>query len=169
MYTMPQNPAVILIVDPDPLTLTGMAATLDMAGYECHCARDPEAAIKAARSLTLDLIICDLNIGGESGLALSQELVREHDGSDVPVMFVSTSQAPDIVRRVHEAGGAYYLRKPFDPDVLVELVGKALWMPHLVRARLNRTESHPQTAKGAPKPAGLRQRGSSHRSMPETT
>jgi DNA-binding response OmpR family regulator len=153
MYTMPHNPAVILIVDPDPLTLTGIAATLDMAGYECHCARDAEAAIKAARSLNLDLIICDLNVGGENGLALSQELCREHSSPDVPVMFVSSSQAPDVVRRVHEAGGAYYLRKPFDPDVLVELVGKALWMPHLVRARLNRLEK----ASGTPRPAGLQQ------------
>jgi DNA-binding response OmpR family regulator len=152
MYTMPQHPAVILIVDPDPLMLTGIAATLDMAGYECHCARDAEAAVKGARNLSLDLIICDLNIGGDSGLALSQEMRRENGNGDVPVMFVSSSQAPDVVRRVREAGGAYYLRKPFDPDVLVELVGKALWMPHLVRARLNRVE---EKAPQPPKPAGL--------------
>src|SRR5687768_17803684 len=45
---------------------------------------------------------------------------------DVPVMFISSSQSPDIVRRSHEAGAAYYLRKPFDPEVLIELVNKAL-------------------------------------------
>jgi DNA-binding NarL/FixJ family response regulator len=43
---------------------------------------------------------------------------------------------PDIVRRSHEAGAAYYLRKPFDPEVLIELVSKALWMPHLVSGKL---------------------------------
>jgi DNA-binding NarL/FixJ family response regulator len=55
---------------------------------------------------------------------------------DVPMMFVSATQLPDIVRRSHDAGGAYYLRKPLDPEVLVELVGKALWLPHLVQSRL---------------------------------
>jgi DNA-binding NarL/FixJ family response regulator len=60
---------------------------------------------------------------------------------DVPVMFVSSTQLPDIVRRSHEAGAAYYLRKPLDPDVLVELVGKALWLPHLVQSRLSRHDS----------------------------
>jgi DNA-binding response OmpR family regulator len=140
MYSMPQFPAVILIIDEDPLTLTGVAATLDMAGYECHCARDAEAARKAARTLNLDLIICDVHLHGESGLELSSELRREKNNRDVPVLFVSSHQAPDIIRRTHDAGGAYYLRKPFDPDVLIELVGKALWMPHLVRSRIDRIE-----------------------------
>lgn len=152
MFTMPHDPAVILIVDADPLTLTGMAATLDMAGYECHCAQDATAAIKAAKTARLDLIICDVSLDGESGLALANDL-RQAYGEDVPLMFVTDSQAPDIVRRVHEAGGAYYLRKPLDPDVLVELVGKALWMPHLVRARIESA-----TSEGAPPPRSLRAR-----------
>lgn len=133
--------AVILIIDSDPLTLTGVAAVLDMSGYECHCARDPEAALKAARRESLDLIICDVNLHGESGLDLCRDLKREPGVEDVPVMFVSSLQTADIVRRTHEAGGAYYLRKPFDPDVLIELVDKALWMPHLVRTRMNRPEA----------------------------
>jgi DNA-binding response OmpR family regulator len=132
---------VILIVDADPLTLTGVAAVLDMSGYECHCARDTEAAIKAAQTLPLDLIICDVNLNGESGLALCQE-IRDRIGlTDVPVMFVSSNQMPDIIRRSHDAGGAYYLRKPFDPDVLIELVNKALWMPHLVKTRIEQTQN----------------------------
>lgn len=130
--------AVILVIDNDPLTLTGVAAVLDMSGYECYCARDAEAALKAARHQSLDLIICDVNLGGESGLALCRDLKAETGVEDVPVMFVSSLQTADIVRRTHEAGGAYYLRKPFDPDVLVELVDKALWMPHLVRSRMSR-------------------------------
>ena len=140
MHSMPQHPAVVLVVDDDPLTLTGTAATLDLAGYECHCAGTAEAARKAARSLSLDLIICDVNIHGESGLELCREMRLENDHSEVPLLFVSGYQAPDIIRRAHEAGGAYYLRKPFDPDVLIELVGKALWMPHLVQTRLQRIE-----------------------------
>jgi len=150
MYTMPQDPAVILVVDEDALTLTGVAATLDMAGYECHCARDAEAALKAARALSLDLVICDVKVQGESGLELCKELRQEPGNQDVPVLYVSSSQAPDIIRRSHDAGGAYYLRKPFDPDVLIELVGKALWMPHLVQSRVNRHEPA-----SLPRPSGL--------------
>ena len=140
MLTLPQKPAVILIVDADPLTLTGTAAMLDMAGYECHCAGDANAAKKAARALDLDLIICDVSIDGERGLDLCRELRLENNNADASLLFVSGHQAPDIIRRTHDAGGAYYLRKPFDPEVLVELVGTALWMPHLVQSRMKRIE-----------------------------
>ena len=150
MYTTPQVPAVILVVDEDALAMTGTAATLNMVGYECHCARDAEAALKAARALSLDLVICDVKLQGESGLELCLELRQEPGNEDVPVLYVSDSQATDIIRRSHDAGGAYYLRKPFDPDVLIELVGKALWMPHLVQSRVRRHE-----AASLPRPSGL--------------
>ena len=151
MSSTPQEPAVILIVDEDPITLTGVAAVLNMTGYECHCARDREAALKGVRTLALDLVICDVNLGGESGLALCRELRGEIGMEEVPVMFMSSAQIPDIVRRSHEAGGAYYLRKPFDPEVLIELVGKALWMPHLVQSRISRIQAASETIPAAHK------------------
>lgn len=138
MKPLASQPAEILIVDADPYTLLGTAAVLDMAGYVCHCARDRQAALKAVRTLGLDLVICDVHLGGDNGLEVCRELRLIPGMQDVPVMFVSATQLPDIVRRSHEAGAAYYLRKPFDPDVLVELVGKALWLPHLVSSRMNR-------------------------------
>ena len=104
--------------------------------------------MKAARSLPLDLMICDLHVDSESGLELVKEMKDVAGQEDVPVIFISESQAPDIVRQAHEAGGTYYLRKPFDPEVLLELVDKALWMPHLVTSRVmqgNTTHSAPQS------------------------
>lgn len=136
MNTLAADKAIILVVDSDPVLLTGTAAVLHSAGYECHCASDSQAALKAARSLPLDLIICDVLLGSESGLELCKHIRKQPGCIDVPMMFVSSQQLPDIVRRSYEAGAAYYLRKPFDPDVLIELVGKALWMPHLVSGKL---------------------------------
>ncbi|QDU28763.1 Gliding motility regulatory protein [Anatilimnocola aggregata] len=136
MSALAHEPAVILIIDNDPIMLTGIAAVLNMSGYECHCARNAQAARKAIKSLALDLIVCDVDLGPENGLELCRELRQLPGIEDVPMMFISAAQAPDIVRRSHDAGGSYYLRKPFDPEVLIELVSKALWMPHLVQSRV---------------------------------
>lgn len=133
--------STILIIDSDALMLTATAAVLNISGHECHCAQDSESALKAVRTQTLDLIICDVQVDGGTGLELCRELRQEPTGRDVPVIIVSSHQLPDIVRRVHDAGGSYYLRKPFDPDVLIDLVDKALWMPHLVRSRLRHDET----------------------------
>jgi two-component system, chemotaxis family, chemotaxis protein CheY len=130
------EPAEILLIDDDAPSSASILAALDSAGHLLYEARDRQAALRIGRREALDLIICDVNIGGNSGLELTRELRRLPGMQDVPVMFISRSQLPDIVRRSHEAGAAYYLRKPIDPDVLVDLVGKALWMPHLVQTRL---------------------------------
>jgi CheY-like chemotaxis protein len=134
MDTMLQatDKAVVLVIDDDPEVVAGLAKVLSAAGYVSHCCRDAEGAIESARQTTPDLIISDINLGGQSGLQLCERIKREEGLLDVPFMFLSRAQIPDIIRRSHEAGGTYYLRKPFDPQVLLELVDKALWMPRLV-------------------------------------
>lgn len=149
------EPAVVLVIDDDPVTVTGITAVLNLAGYECHAVRDQAAALTAARSLALDLILCNVNLAGASGVELCRRIRSQPGMDDVPVMFMSSAQIPDIVRRSHEAGGAYYLRKPFDPEVLLELVGKALWMPHVVYTRLNVAQTAGQCGPAARKVSSI--------------
>lgn len=150
MSSITATPASILILDHDQFALASMAQLLEGAGYHCHCARDPETARRIARAFPLDVILCDVRLDQVSGLDACVELRRQPGMEEVPVVYISAAQMPDIVRRSHEAGGAYYLRKPVDPDVLLEIVSKALWMPHLVNSKL-RYEQGGET----PRPAGL--------------
>jgi putative two-component system response regulator len=136
-----------------------MAAVLDKEGYECHLARDCEAAVKAARAMSLDLIISDVNLGGYSGMALCREIREEHDQPDVPVMFTSEQQLPDVVHRMFDETGAFYLRKPFEPSVLVELVSQALWLPHLVQSRVAAPAVQAAAPKSIPAPMGEKTAG----------
>jgi CheY-like chemotaxis protein len=133
------NRATILVIDNDPTTLSNIASVLEARGHSLHVASDEYSAMKAASSLPLDLIICDVNLRGTSGLDLCRAIQKECGAIDVPLMFMSATQTPDIIRRAHDLGGAYYIRKPLDVDVLCELVEKALWMPHLVNTRLQLT------------------------------
>jgi DNA-binding NarL/FixJ family response regulator len=49
--------------------------------------------------------------------------------ANVPVMFLSRLQTPDIIRRHDALGVSYYLRKPVDPGVLRELVDNVVCEP----------------------------------------
>lgn len=131
--------ATLLVIDNDPITLANIAAVLQAKGHVVHFASDEISAMKLASTLPLDLIICDVNLRGSSGLELCRAIQKECGLYDVPLMFMSATQTPDIIRRAHDMGGAYYIRKPFDQDVLCELVDRALWMPHLVNSRLQAT------------------------------
>lgn len=129
---------LILVIDDELSVLGEVAATLSTAGYACHCSNAAEAAVQFVRDNAPDLIISDINLDGHSGLELCERIKKDPALAEVPVMFLSGAQIPDIIRRSHAVGGTYYLRKPFDPEVLLELVNKALWMPHLVASHLNR-------------------------------
>ena len=136
--TVSDRGVTILAIDDDAGVLADLAQALGAAGYSYHLCADHEAARALTVRLTPDLIISDINIGNHSGLELCEELKRQAGLADVPVMFLSGAQIPDIIRRAHAAGGTYYLRKPFDPHVLLELVEKALWMPHVVASHMHR-------------------------------
>jgi len=129
-----QKEPLILVIDDEADVLGEVASVLAGAGYVCHCCTNAENALRFAETNTPDLILSDINLAGHSGLEMCEQIKRKNNLKDVPVMFLSGVQIPDVIRRSHTAGGAYYLRKPFDPEVLLELVDKALWMPHLVHS-----------------------------------
>lgn len=131
-----QEQPLILVVDDEVSVLNEVADVLRRIDYKCHCCSTSEAAVEFARANPLDLIISDINLGGHSGLEMCERIKEDQGLKNVPVMFLSGAQIPDIIRRSHAVGGTYYLRKPFDPEVLVELIDKALWMPHLVENKV---------------------------------
>jgi CheY-like chemotaxis protein len=131
------NP-VILVIDSDPITMAETAAALRAGGNDVHGVRSRESALQMAGLLVLDLIICDVNVSGCDGIALCKEIRSLPDRSDVPVLFVSTSQVPSIASRAFQNGSAYFLKKPIAPQLLIDLVEKALWMPHLIKSHVHR-------------------------------
>ncbi len=140
MTALADELAVVLVIDPDPLMLTAVAAVLDLSGYECHMARNAGGGLQAASSLRLDLVICDVDLPDQSGFELCREVRRLPNCERLPFLFVSAGQSDDMVQRARQAGGVYYLRKPYDPEVLIDLVEKAIWLPHLVNARIEGAE-----------------------------
>lgn len=127
---------VVLVIDPDPLTLTAIAAMLDNAQFRVFCARDREAALKGATQLALDLIICDEEIDDSRGEELIAELRALPDRYDVPIMYMSERQLPDIISRNHETGVAYHIKKPLDPGGLMESIDKALFELPLINNQI---------------------------------
>jgi DNA-binding NtrC family response regulator len=145
--------ATILIVDSDPLLLTAMAAVLNLSGHECHCARDSVAALKAARRLNLDLVVCDNDLPEGAGIELCRDLKREHGARDAATIILA-SPGGAAQWEPEESAGEYRLDKPIEPRALQEIVERALWMPHLVRTRLESAHATPGEPLGNVIPAG---------------
>ncbi len=119
----------ILAIDNHPEVLSEIARIMHRIGYDCQRAQNMDEAAECIGRVVPDLIVADANLASRGGLAFCDELRRRCDLNDVPVMFLSSMQTPDVIRRADTPGGTYYLRKPFDAPVFVELVERTRRAP----------------------------------------
>jgi CheY-like chemotaxis protein len=118
---------LVLVADGEQEVLEKIGAALAGANIGCCCCATADQAIGAALACPPDLILCDWNLDGENGVETCQRIKRQPGLGDVPVMFLSSAQRPDVIRRSLIGGeGVYCLRKPFAATVLVELIDQAL-------------------------------------------
>jgi CheY-like chemotaxis protein len=122
-----QQRPLVLVVDGEQEVLQKISGALAEAEFGCRCCATADEAVAAARACPPDLIVCDWNLEGENGVETCQRIKGQPGLVEVPVMYLSSAQRPDVIRRSLDAGaGVYCLRKPFSPTVLVELIDQAL-------------------------------------------
>ncbi|SCK19037.1 response regulator [Vogesella sp. LIG4] len=106
----------LLIVDDDPDIRSLLADYLQGYGMQCLTVADGQAMRACLAQERVDLIILDLMLPGEDGLALCRQLRAE---GDTPiVMLTARGETADRVVGL-ELGADDYVVKPFDPRELV--------------------------------------------------
>ena len=133
----------ILVVDADEVACQFACATLQSRGYKTIAAADIAAAIWTASDsdLFLDLILCDLKVDQQTGSDIVDAIQRMPFRHDLPAMFTSRHQITDVVLKRHAKRGAYHIKKPYDTELLIDLVDRSLWMPHLVNSHIEKHHS----------------------------
>ena len=110
----------LLLVEDDPTLRQALSFNLTREGYEVAAAADGEAALEAARSDRLDLILLDVMLPGMSGVEVLRVLRRE--GVTTPVIILS-AKGDEIDRVVGlKVGADDYVAKPFSrPELLARI------------------------------------------------
>jgi two-component system alkaline phosphatase synthesis response regulator PhoP len=110
----------LLLVEDDPTLRQALSFNLTREGYEVAAAADGEAALEAARSDRLDLILLDVMLPGMSGVEVLRVLRRE--GVATPVIILS-AKGDEIDRVVGlKVGADDYVPKPFSrPELLARI------------------------------------------------
>jgi len=110
----------LLLVEDDPTLRQALTFNLTREGYEVSTASDGEAALEAARSQRLDLILLDVMLPGMSGVEVLRVLRRE--GVTTPVIILS-AKGDEIDRVVGlKVGADDYVAKPFSrPELLARI------------------------------------------------
>ncbi|MGH9019086.1 MAG: response regulator, partial [Acidimicrobiales bacterium] len=101
MTTAPVK-GTVLVVDDDDAIRHMIARILARAGYGCCEAVDPPAALLLADERPFDLVMCDVNMPGGSGLSLVRELRQRHP--DIAVLMVSGMDDPKTAALAIDSG-----------------------------------------------------------------
>ena len=118
-----ERPAQILVVDDDPGIRSLLAEYLERNGLRVSLATDGREMRRALGESTPDLVVLDVMLPGEDGLALCRDLCAR---SRLPVIML-TARADDTDRIVGlEMGADDYLVKPFNPRELLARINSVL-------------------------------------------
>jgi two-component system phosphate regulon response regulator OmpR len=135
--------ALILVVEDDARLRGQLSRYLADNGYRVTTAEDAAAARERLRFLQPDLMVLDVMMPGETGLALTESLRR--DQIELPVLLLTARGAPEDRVAGFEAGADDYLPKPFEPRELLLRI----------RAMLRRAPPPPLPATASDGPVAL--------------
>ncbi|WP_306591730.1 HD domain-containing phosphohydrolase [Geothrix sp. 21YS21S-4] len=112
----------VLIVDDLPVIRLSLQRILAKAGYRCREAEDVSQALAALEAEPADLVLCDIQMPGASGLDLVKALHPRIP--DTSVVMVSSVEDAETAIECLQQGAFGYVLKPFQPrEILVQVNG----------------------------------------------
>ena len=113
---------IVAVIDDDPLMLEATSGLLTAFAFRTENYDSAEAFLDAAATSRAGCLVCDIHLGGASGLELARRLAEK--GSKLPIIFVTGSDAECIRREAVALGCFAFLRKPFFSSALIEALTK---------------------------------------------
>ena len=108
----------LLLVEDDADMAAMLAAYLQRHGLHVTRADIRATALAALRGGRVDLILLDVSLGDDDGVAICAEI---REAQDVPIIMVSALSADHQRMAGYEVGADDYIAKPFNPDLLLAL------------------------------------------------
>lgn len=110
----------ILLVDDDPVFLQTLSRSLQRKGHTAVIAKNHQETMEQLRCDEFDLILLDLNLDGESGLILLQDILSQQPAVRVVMLtaYASIATAVDAIKR----GAENYLCKPINSSDIESLL-----------------------------------------------
>jgi diguanylate cyclase (GGDEF)-like protein len=116
--------ARVLLVEDEELLRWSIERYLSRHGCLVESARDGGAAMGMLAAAAYDVVITDLAVGGPDGLTIGAEARRRR--AETQVIVITGQGSKDTVLTALRQGVADYLEKPFDLDLLLVTVERAL-------------------------------------------
>jgi CheY-like chemotaxis protein len=113
------EPAAILLVDDKVENLTALQAILDRPDYNLVSATTGEEALRLALRERFSVALIDVAMPRMNGFEVATHLKALERSRHIPIIFITAfGEDPEEIHRAYAAGGADYLVKPLDPEIV---------------------------------------------------
>ncbi len=118
--------AKVLIVEDDTALRDALCATVELAGFGVDAAANGIQAMQLIEDSTYSLVVSDVQMDGMDGHTLLQQL--KTCAPELPVVLMTAYGTIERAVDAMRAGAADYLVKPFEAEILVEMIRR--YLPH---------------------------------------
>jgi len=109
----------LLLVDDRPENLLALKSILERPDYRLVTATTGEEALGLALRETFAVALIDIAMPGMDGLEVAIHLKELERSRDIPIIFITAfGDDPEEIHRAYSAGGADYLVKPLDTEIV---------------------------------------------------
>lgn len=113
------KPASILLVDDRPENLLALSSILERPEYKLVTATSGEEALSLALREPFAVALIDVAMPGMNGLEVAVNLKALERSREIPIIFITAfGNDPGEIHRAYTAGGADYLVKPLDAEIV---------------------------------------------------
>ena len=113
----------VLAVDDSTTMLLTIKTVLEGAGYNVLQASGVREALSALKGAgRVNVIITDLNMPGQDGIALIEEVRATAAHRFVPIVVLTTETQASKKEEARKAGATGWITKPFKPEQLLAVI-----------------------------------------------
>jgi two-component system chemotaxis response regulator CheY len=116
----------ILLVDDSASVRQVAGIALRRAGYETVEAANGKEALGMLDGAKLNLIISDVNMPVMNGIEFLKAVKQHPTSKFTPVIMLTTESGDDLKQQGRAAGAKAWIVKPFQPQTLIDAVGKLI-------------------------------------------
>ncbi len=124
----------ILLVDDHPGVLYSTSKILASHQYKVTTAKSAAEAMSQVKNQAFDLVVCDINMPGRSGLEFLNDL-KQYDPTIASVVLTANGTVGMAIQAM-KSGALGFVTKPFNEAELLESIQAALEQADLVRNSL---------------------------------
>jgi DNA-binding NtrC family response regulator len=116
--------ARILVIDDEAGIRESLEVLLSLEGYAVRVAADGEEGLRTLDLESLDLVLLDLALPGQSGLELLPQIKERQP--DLPVIMITAYGTVDNIVESVRAGAENFIQKPWDNEKLLADIRSAV-------------------------------------------